>query len=89
MATMNPYLRLTVAKWGDSLAVRLPAELARRLGVGEGDTVFAEVFSDGRLVLSRVGHAIGKAEVHRLRGFLARQTPTTPVVGRMRRDGRY
>ena len=87
MATNN--LHLTVAKWGNSLAVRLPAESAKRLGVGEGDTLLAEVSSDGRLVLSRQGRAIGKAEARRLRQFLARQTETLPVVEQMRRDARY
>jgi len=86
MATNN--LHLTVAKWGNSLAVRLPAESAKRLGVGEGDTLLAEVSSDGRLVLWRQGRAIGKAEARRLRQFLARQTETLPVVERMRRAAR-
>lgn len=30
---------LQVAKWGNSLAVRLPAELVRELGLREGDEV--------------------------------------------------
>jgi antitoxin MazE len=82
-------LELTVAKWGNSLAVRLPVEAARKLGVGEGDALAAEVSADGRLVLSRQGHRIGKPEVRRLREFLARQTETAPVVERMRRQTRY
>ena len=30
---------MQVAKWGNSLAVRLPADLVRELGLKEGDTV--------------------------------------------------
>src|SRR3990172_1094379 len=30
---------LLVSKWGNSLAVRLPAESARQVGVGDGDTL--------------------------------------------------
>jgi antitoxin MazE len=89
MATKNVHLQLTVAKWGNSLAVRLPAESAKRIGVGEGDTLVAEVAPDGRLVLAPQGHAIGKVEARRLRQFLAQQSETTPVVERMRREARY
>ena len=80
---------LKVSKWGNSLAVRLPAESAQRIGVGEGDTLVAEVSSDGRLVLAREGRAIGKAGTRRLRQFLRRQKETAPVVGDMRRGARY
>ena len=30
---------MQVAKWGNSLAVRLPAELVRELGLKEGDQI--------------------------------------------------
>lgn len=82
-------LELVVSKWGNSLAVRLPAESARRVGVGEGDTLIAEVLVDGRLVLAPENRSIGKAESRRLRRFLSRQKETAPVVGEMRRSARY
>ena len=89
MATKSLRMELVVAKWGNSLAVRLPAESAKQIGVGEGDTLIAEVSPDGRLVLAPEGRAIGKAEARRLRQFLGRQTETTPVVRDMRRAARY
>lgn len=89
MATKNSRMELTVSKWGNSLALRLPAESAKRIGVGEGDTLIAEVSADGRLVLAAEGRAIGKVESRRLRQFLDRQKETVPVVGDMRRDARY
>ena len=80
---------LVVAKWGNSLAVRLPAESAKRLGVGEGDTLIGEIASNGRLILSAESRAVGKVEVRRMREFLARQKVTVPVVRDMRRSARY
>jgi antitoxin MazE len=89
MATKGSRIELMVSKWGNSLAVRLPAESARRIGVGEGDTLIAEVSADGRLLLAPEGRTIGKAETRRLRQFLGRQKETAPVVGDMRRGARY
>jgi len=80
---------LLVSKWGNSLAVRLPAESAKQLGVGEGDTLVGEIASDGRLILSAECRAVGKVEVRRMREFLARQKVTAPVVGNLRRSARY
>lgn len=89
MATKSLRMELMVSKWGNSLAVRLPAESVKKIGVGEGDTLIAEVSADGRLVLSPEGRAIGKAESRRLRQFLGHQKETAPVVGDMRRAARY
>jgi len=89
MATKDLRWKLTVSKWGHSLAVRLPAESARRIGVGEGDTLIAEVSTDGRLILAPARRPIGKAELRRLRRFLEGQKETTPVVGDMRSRSRY
>ncbi len=82
-------MELIVSKWGNSLAVRLPAESAKQIGVGEGDTLMAEVSADGRLVLAAEGRAVGKAESRRLRQFLGRQKETAPVIQALRRSARY
>jgi len=89
MATKGLRMELMVSKWGNSLAVRLPAESAKRIGVSEGDTLIAEVLADGRLVLAPEGRAVGKTESRRLRQFLGRQKETAPVVGDMHRSARY
>ena len=89
MAAKGLRMELMVSKWGNSLAVRLPAESAKKIGVAEGDTLIAEVSADGRLVLAPEGRAIGKAESRRLRQFLDRQKETAPVVREMRRRARY
>lgn len=88
MTNKDPRMELTVSKWGNSLAVRLPAESAKRIGVGEGDTLIAEV-SDGKLVLVAEVRVIGRAGTRRLRKLLERQKETAPVVGDMRRGTRY
>jgi len=89
MTAKNLRMELMVSKWGNSLAVRLPAESAKKIGVGEGDTLIAEVSPDGRLVLAPEGRVIGKSEGRRLRQFLGRQKETVPVVADMRRGARY
>ncbi len=40
---------LQVAKWGNSLALRIPSEIVRRLGLREGATVEAQLTVDGSL----------------------------------------
>ncbi|MGH8745455.1 MAG: AbrB/MazE/SpoVT family DNA-binding domain-containing protein [Burkholderiales bacterium] len=82
-------IELNVSKWGNSLAVRIPAESARAIGVGEGDTLIAEVSPDGRLVLSPEGRIVDQGEARRLRRFLERQKETASVVEDMRRSARY
>lgn len=44
-------ITLQIAKWGNSLAMRLPADLVRRFGLHEGDTVQAQLTADGALTL--------------------------------------
>jgi antitoxin MazE len=89
MADKRTRMEVMVSKWGNSLAVRLPAKLAKRLGVAEGDTLLAEVSADGRLVLGPEGRAMDKTASRCLRQFLRRQKETSPVVGAMRRRARY
>jgi antitoxin MazE len=82
-------MELMVSRWGNSLAVRLPAESAKKIGISAGDTLIAEVSPDGRLILEPEGRVIGKAEARRLRQFVSRQKETAPVVADMRRQARY
>ena len=42
-------MHLQIAKWGNSLALRIPADHARRAGIKEGDTVDATLTPDGGL----------------------------------------
>ena len=44
---------MKVAKWGNSLAVRLPKETAKALGFAEGDDITFEHTPDGEVKLRR------------------------------------
>ena len=44
---------MLVARWGNSLAVRIPADVARTLGLKEGDDVKIRRASDGALDVAR------------------------------------
>jgi antitoxin MazE len=44
-------LNLAITKWGNSLAVRIPAEMIREFGVKEGDQLQAHWGADGALNL--------------------------------------
>jgi antitoxin MazE len=49
--TVRSIMQVQVSRWGNSLGVRLPKELAQRLGIGEGSRV--DVSEDGgRIVIS-------------------------------------
>lgn len=40
-------MKLQIAKWGNSLALRIPADYVRRIGIKEGDYVQASLTIDG------------------------------------------
>ena len=40
---------MQVSKWGNSLALRIPADVARQLGLSEGSGVKAQLTPDGSL----------------------------------------
>ena len=42
---------LQVAKWGNSLALRIPAEYVRQMGLSEGEHVYANITPDGTLII--------------------------------------
>lgn len=44
---------MQVSKWGNSLAVRLPAKLVEELGLKEGDEVEVRAAGSGTLEVSR------------------------------------
>lgn len=41
----------TISKWGNSLAVRIPAAMAKQAGLGEGDSVKLGLNRDRAIVL--------------------------------------
>lgn len=70
---------MQIAKWGNSLAVRLPAELVRELGLKEGDQIDL-VKDDGQVRVRRLARADEVlAGLRRFRGKL-------PAAERLSRD---
>ncbi|WP_372425626.1 AbrB/MazE/SpoVT family DNA-binding domain-containing protein [Salinarimonas chemoclinalis] len=70
---------MQVAKWGNSLAIRLPADLVRKLGLKEGDRVELRA-DDTELVVKRTARPEEVLEsLRRFRGRL-------PADQRLSRD---
>ena len=68
-----------VAKWGNSLAVRLPAELVRELGLKEGDQIDL-VKDNGQVSVRRLART--DEVLNGLRSFRGK----LPAVERLSRD---
>ena len=82
-------MRLQLAKWGNSLALRLPVECVRAAGLSEGDTVEAEVSPAGEITLTPA-HAFDKtAFLGRLHKLHGKMPMTSATVEAMRRKDRY
>lgn len=79
---------LQVSKWGNSLAMRLPADIVRRLGLREGDTVDGQLTVDGALTIRPAGWSrkAFAAELAEARDALPMGRP---VVEELRREARY
>lgn len=78
--------RQAIRRWGNSLALRLPADCLRQAGLREGDELEICIEPDGRLRLKPVRHLDRQALVADLRQFHA-SLPTTPSVMEECRDG--
>lgn len=82
-------MKLQLAKWGNSLAVRLPVECTRAAGLREGDTLEAEITSLGEIKLTPTQPFDKAAFLERLRKLHAKMPMTTTTVETMRREDRY
>jgi antitoxin MazE len=81
-------MSLQIAKWGNSLAVRIPADYVRQIGVKEGDQLQAHLGVDGALNL-RAANWSRKSFAQEL----ARDSKTLPmgtsVIEQLRSEARY
>lgn len=82
-------MRLQVAKWGNSLAVRLPVDCVKAAGLHEGDSVEAEITPAGEIRLKAERHFDKAAFLNRVHKLHENMPMTEPVVGQMRREARY
>jgi antitoxin MazE len=82
-------MRLQLAKWGNSLAVRLPMECIRAAGLREGDAIDAEVSPMGEIKLTPARTFDKSAFLKRLRKLRASMPMTTATAGILRQEERY
>ena len=81
-------MKLHVAKWGNSLALRLPAELVRLVGLKDGDSMQASLAVDGSLNL-RTSKWDRKAFAAELAELRAQMPMGESVIDELRRGARY
>jgi antitoxin MazE len=86
---MNQEMKLKLSKWGNSLAIRLPIEYIRALGLNEGDSVEAGITVDGELSLRPDKRFDKEAFLARIAKLHASMPMTEPVVEQMRKQDRY
>ena len=46
-------VQVQIAKWGNSLGLRVPRDIAARIGLTEGARVDIEASDDGRIIVTR------------------------------------
>ena len=79
---------MQIAKWGNSLALRIPAEYVRSAGIKEGDRVEACLTVDGGLTI-RPATWNRKAFLRDLAAARETMPMGKPVMDEVRRGGRY
>ncbi len=65
-------MNLNIARWGNSLALRIPADYARWVGLKEGDKVEARLTADGGIAirLARWNRKLFAQELARMRNAM-------------------
>ena len=81
-------MEIRVAKWGNSLALRIPSEVVRRLGLREGATVEARITFDGSLSI-RPAPWDRKAFALELNESRSTMPMGEPVMEELRSGARY
>lgn len=81
-------MNLQVAKWGNSLALRIPAEVVRSIGIKEGDSVEACLTIDGGLTI-RPSTWDRKAFARELSDARKAMPMGKSIMDDVRRGGRY
>lgn len=83
-------MRLQVSKWGNSLAVRLPANYAKQSGVSSGDYLEATITASGEMRLVPSVPSVDKAALLKKLSTLLKNMPqTSNVMETLRDEARY
>ena len=87
--TDTDVLDLNVGRWGNSLAVRLPIDLARQLGIVEGSTLHVERNDDNTLTVStrQVKKVFDQSKWQQQARQHLDTMPSSPSVMQEMRDG--
>ncbi len=86
---MECVVKLQISRWGNSLAVRLPARYTRAAGIKEGDTVEAELSPAGNITLSPQQSFDKAAFLKKAQKLRDSMPMTSATVEPMRSDARY
>ena len=78
-ADRSRHFQQAIRRWGNSLAVRLPADCLRQAGLREGDQIEIVVGPDGRLSLKPL-HQLNRAALAADLRQLQATMPLTPAV---------
>jgi antitoxin MazE len=85
---MTKTMNLQIAKWGNSLALRIPADYVRRIGIKEGDHVEASMTIDGGISI-RAATWNRKAFASELEKSRESMPMGESVIEELRRGARY
>jgi len=81
-------MKLQIAKWGNSLAMRIPADYVRHMGIKEGDHMQASLTVDGGLSI-RPAKWDRKAFAGAMEKSRNAMAMGVSVIDELRRGGRY
>ncbi len=83
-------VRLQISKWGNSLAVRLPASYTKQAGITTGDYLEAKIDASGEMHLAPSTPKVDKALMLKKIFALHKNLPQTKsVMNALRNDARY
>ncbi len=81
-------MNIQISKWGNSLALRIPAAFIKEIKLKEGDKVEATLTKDGSLII-RPQKLERKEIAAQLRAFRATLKMGTSVMDEVRSKARY
>ena len=81
-------MNIQISKWGNSLALRIPAAFIKEIQLKDGDKVEATLSKDGSLII-RPQKLDRKAIAAHLRAFRATLKMGKSVIEELRSEARY
>jgi len=81
-------MNIQIAKWGNSLALRIPQHLLKEANLTEGDFLSASLAPDGTIVL-RTKQIDRKSIIRELHEFRESMPMSKSVIKQLRESARY